>query len=183
MPDPIERLPSYFLDPSTFAAETLTTGQLALSYTAEVVAVSHSTFTWNGALDPTANDGDADGDGLPDEQHTVPHAASSSASSTVDGSGLATGTSSATVFLTFASFSTTDSNSLVSNTSSDDSIVLFDINQQPELPTDDETTEDFTDDPFTDEEPADERVAIDDEILDNLFAEFHESLMDDLLAV
>jgi hypothetical protein len=48
------------------------------SYTAEVVALSHATFIWNGALDPTVNDGDADGDGLPDEQHTIGAAAANS---------------------------------------------------------------------------------------------------------
>ncbi len=40
--------------------------------TAEVTNLSHSIFIWNGDLDPTAADGDADGDGLPDEQHSVP---------------------------------------------------------------------------------------------------------------
>ncbi|MCR9292974.1 MAG: hypothetical protein NXI32_09675 [bacterium] len=39
--------------------------------------LSHGTFVWNGALDPTANDIDWDGDGFPDEFHEVPHGATS----------------------------------------------------------------------------------------------------------
>ena len=37
------------------------------SYTAEVVDMAHASFAWNPLLDPTANDLDTDGDGLPEE--------------------------------------------------------------------------------------------------------------------
>ena len=37
--------------------------------------MGHATLQWNGMLDPTANDGDADGDGLPDERYVVPSGA------------------------------------------------------------------------------------------------------------
>lgn len=47
------------------------------SYVAEVTMLSHGTFVWNGALDPTANDIDWDGDGFLDEFHEVPHGATS----------------------------------------------------------------------------------------------------------
>ncbi len=48
------------------------------------------------------------------------------------------------------------------------------------VPNDDETTDD---DPLMNVELADEEPAIDDEAVDNLFADFDESLLDDLLAV
>jgi uncharacterized delta-60 repeat protein len=47
-------------------------------YVAEVVGLTHATLNWNGSLDPTGNDGDADGDGLPDQLHTIPHPAAAS---------------------------------------------------------------------------------------------------------
>ena len=43
--------------------------------------------------------------------------------------------------------------------------------------------DDVSDDSFTDEEPTDEGFAIDDKTVENLFAHFDESLLDDLLAV
>jgi hypothetical protein len=43
------------------------------AYTAEVTGLSHSTFSWVGALDPSTNDADGDADGLPDQAHTIPH--------------------------------------------------------------------------------------------------------------
>ena len=57
--------------------------------------------------------------------------------------------------------------------------MLTEMDQAPALPNDDETT----DDRLTDEEPEDEEFAIDDKTVDNLFADFEESLLDDLLAV
>ena len=48
------------------------------------------------------------------------------------------------------------------------------------MSTDDATTDD---DPLTNEEPPDEEFAIDDEAVNNLFADFDESLLEDLLAV
>jgi hypothetical protein len=44
------------------------------TYTAEVTSLSHATLAWNRLLDATANDTDVDGDDLPDQQHTIPHA-------------------------------------------------------------------------------------------------------------
>jgi hypothetical protein len=43
------------------------------AYAAEVTALSHGTFVWVGALDPTTNDADGDTDGLPDQAHAIPH--------------------------------------------------------------------------------------------------------------
>ena len=40
-------------------------------YTVEVTGLSHSSYTWNQGLDPTANDTDLDADGLPDQEHTI----------------------------------------------------------------------------------------------------------------
>ena len=42
-------------------------------YTAEVTGLTHADYTWDRALDPIANVADADGDTLPDQQHSVPH--------------------------------------------------------------------------------------------------------------
>ena len=41
-------------------------------YYAEVTALTHSVYTWNGLLDPTPNDGDVDNDGLPDQLLSIP---------------------------------------------------------------------------------------------------------------
>lgn len=43
------------------------------AYVAEVTGLTHSTYTWQGSLDPTTNDADGDGDGLPDQTHAIPH--------------------------------------------------------------------------------------------------------------
>ncbi len=50
------------------------------AYMAEVTGLTHATFTYSGVLDPTANDSDSDGDGLPDDSHTIPHGAAAAAS-------------------------------------------------------------------------------------------------------
>ncbi len=69
---------------TTDAAGVFTTGWLSnlpdATYTAEVTALTHSSFIWNGILDPTANDADSDGDGLPDDSHAIPHSASAAVS-------------------------------------------------------------------------------------------------------
>lgn len=49
------------------------------AYLAEVTGLTHARFAWNGALDPTANDVDSNGNRLPDESHTIPHAAADAA--------------------------------------------------------------------------------------------------------
>ena len=43
------------------------------TYLGEVTILTHATFVWNQALDPTANDTDVDGDNLPDQEHAIPH--------------------------------------------------------------------------------------------------------------
>jgi len=47
------------------------------TYIAEVISLAHSTHVWKGTLDPTTEDGDADGDGLPDQVHVIPHTSTS----------------------------------------------------------------------------------------------------------
>ena len=49
------------------------------TYVAEVTGLSHASYIWNHSLDPTANDADMDEDNLPDEQHAIPHWATSAA--------------------------------------------------------------------------------------------------------
>ena len=107
---------------------------------------------------------------------TVEH--SVAAAALAAGSSAAESTSAGT-FPTFESFSTTDSNSLVSSTSNDDPIVQVELVQPITLSIDDNTGADLpNDDILTDEEPAIDTAAIDD-----LFANFDELLLDDLLAV
>jgi subtilisin family serine protease len=42
------------------------------TYVAEISSLTHLTFVWNQNLDPTANDSDLDGDGMPDQAFPVP---------------------------------------------------------------------------------------------------------------
>jgi len=83
----------------------------------------------------------------------------------------------------FASFSTSDAERSTSGTSTAEPTVLIDTDRQPVLPTDDDATENVSDDPLTDQASADEEVVINDESIDDLFANFNESLLDELLAV
>ena len=49
------------------------------TYLAEVTALTHSVYVWNGALDPTVdNDTDLNNNGLPDQEHINPHSGGSS---------------------------------------------------------------------------------------------------------
>ena len=43
------------------------------TYRAEVDILTHSTYVWNQALDPTLLDTDLDGNNKPDQAHTIPH--------------------------------------------------------------------------------------------------------------
>ncbi len=95
------------------------------TYTAEVVALSHATYVWNGDLNPTANDGDADG--LPDQIHAIPHGSAAAASSTAS----TAETTSATAFPTFNSFSTNDAGASTSDTNTDVPLASTDADQQP----------------------------------------------------
>ncbi len=93
----------------------------------------------------------------------------------------ATATASAE-FPTFTSFFTRDTGASTNSITADKPVVLTELDQAPALPNDDETTDDFSDDLLATKEPADERVAIDDKTVDNLFADFEETLLDELLA-
>ena len=131
------------------------------TYTVEVVALSHATYVWNGDLDPTANDGDADGDGLPDETHTIPHSAAASSTRT-------------------ASSSTSSTDAGTTDSTSTQDVVLQPINSarllDPAL-----TEEEPDDESSTEEDPA---ISSEDQAdLDSLFGDLDGSLLDELLAV
>ena len=115
-----------------------------------------------------ANDGDADGDGLPDETHVIPHGAAAAASSTA-------ASSESAAVSTFTLLTRSDA-----ETSTGDEPILQVALGDPEvLPIENDTsTELANDDVLTDEEPA-----IDNEAINDLFANFDELLLDDLLAV
>ena len=107
---------------------------------------------------------------------TVEH--SGAAAALAAGSSTAGSTSSAT-FPTFNSFSTNDAGASTSGTNTADLVVLVERVQPAALPIEDDTSAELSDDDvLTDEEPT-----IVNEAIDDLFAEFDESLMDDLLAV
>ncbi len=107
--------------------------------------------------------------------------AAASTSTPADGADPATATASAE-FPTFTSFFTSDTGAFTSSITADEPVVLTEMDQASASPNDDGTTNDVSDDRLTDEQPY-EKVAIDDKTINNLFANFEESLMDDLLAV
>ena len=43
------------------------------AYIAEVTSLTHDSFGWNQALDPTGNDTDLDADNQPDPPHKITH--------------------------------------------------------------------------------------------------------------
>jgi hypothetical protein len=70
---PITRVLSGTTDSTGAFRTTWLTGLTPGTYVAEVSALGHGTYAWNHALDPTANDTDTDGDGLPEQTHSIPH--------------------------------------------------------------------------------------------------------------
>ena len=82
----------------------------------------------------------------------------------------------------FTELSSSDVERSTSDTRAAVPIELIGTDRQPLLPTDDDSAENVSDDPLADQPPANEEFAINGPHLE-VFADFNECLLDDLLTV